>query len=203
MTRIVSGGFWVLCLGLLLSAGCGGSTPSRFYQLGSLKAEPAASAEASPAERIVVAIGPLRIPDYLDRPQIVTRSGINEIRLAEFDRWAGSLERDTVRVLTEDISALLPADRFLVIPWVSASGSALPSLYRVEVTIVRFDGGPGSSVVLKAQWAVFKSGEGLLLHRESVIREEVHGPGYVDMVAALSDALAGLSKDIANTITSL
>jgi uncharacterized lipoprotein YmbA len=186
----------------LLCAGCAGSVPCRFYQLSSLKGENAASYGNSRGQRVVVAVGPLRIPDYLDRPQIVTRSGANELRLAEFDRWAGSLERDTVRVLAEDLSVLLPADRYVVIPWISTWEGAEPSTYRIEVNIVRFEETAGGSVRLEAQWAVFHREKGLLLHRESVISEEVHGAGYGAVVAALSNALAGLSKDITNAVMS-
>jgi uncharacterized lipoprotein YmbA len=193
----------MLCLLFaLVCAGCASSVPCRFYQLSSLKAEGVASNESSHEKRITVAIGPLRIPDYLDRPQIVTRSAANELRLAEFDRWAGSLEKDTDRVLVEDISALLPADRFLVIPWVSASESAGSSLYRIEINIIRFEGTLGGSVSLKAQWAIFHREKGLLLRRESIISEQVHGASYGALVTALSDALTSLSREIAHAITS-
>jgi len=55
--------------------------------------------------------------NYLDRPHIVSRAGRNKLKLSEFDRWAGSLERDVARVLVEDISSLLPADRFSIVRW--------------------------------------------------------------------------------------
>ena len=192
-------------LGFLLMtvAGCAGSTPSRFYQLSSLKTESAIVKDNSHGERVAVAIGPLRIPDYLDRPQIVTLSGANEVRLAEFDRWAGSLEKDIVRALTEDISALLPPGRFYVMPWRSTPQAASPSLYRVEVNIFRFEGTPGGHVLLKAQWAVVHREKGMLFRRESNIREEVSGPTYKAFVAALSKTIVGLGRDISDAITSL
>ncbi len=204
MARFFPGGSYLRWLVFaLICAGCASSTPSRFYQLSSLKTESAASEENPYDQRITVAIGPLRIPDYLDRPQIVTRSGKNEIILAEFDRWAGSLKADIVQVLTEDVSALMPRDRFLVIPWVSASEATGPSTYRIEVNIVRFEGAPNRSVTLRAQWTVFHNEKGLLLRGESVISEEVHGADYGSIVTALSNALAGLGRDIAHAVNSL
>ncbi len=203
MVQVFFRGLTVLALGasLLTAAGCASTAPSRFYQLESLKT---ANTVASPGEQsVVVAIGPLRIPDYLDRPQIVTRSGPSELSLADFDRWAGSLEKDVIRVLTEDISALLPPDRFFVIPWVSSSQSSAPSLYRVEVNIIRFEGAPGRSVLLKAQWAVFHREKGMLLNRESVITEQVGGAGYDALVSAMSRALGSLGRDISAALSSL
>jgi uncharacterized lipoprotein YmbA len=194
----------VFCLACaVVCAGCAGSAPCRFYQLSSLKAERTAPAENSGGQHVILAVGPVRVPDYLDRPQIVTLQGTNELRIAEFDRWAGSLERDMARVLTEDLSVLLSSDRIMVIPWVSTSESATPSLYRVEVNIVRFEGSTGGPVRLKAQWTVFHREKGLLMQRESVISEKVNGMGYGAFVAALSDALAGLGRDIAAAIRSM
>ena len=63
----------------------------------------------------VVAVGPVAIPDYLDRPQILTRSGPSELQLAEFERWAGSLEKDVSRVLAENLSTLLEKDHVIVL----------------------------------------------------------------------------------------
>ncbi|MCL5022469.1 MAG: PqiC family protein [Nitrospirae bacterium] len=205
MARVFSRGLGTLFLAVSVTicAGCATSAPSRFYQLGSLKAESTAGKDSPHEQRIVVAIGPIRIPDYLDRPQIVTRSSRNELRLAEFDRWAGSIEKDIVRVLAEDISALLPEDRFFVTPWVSASQSVHPSPYRVEVNIARFEGAPGGSVLLKAQWSVFHREKGLLMSKESTVNQEVHGTTYEAFVIALSNALAGLSRDIQEALISL
>ncbi len=188
--------------GLLLMcvAGCASSPPSKFYQLNSLKTETSTVKDDSLGERITVAVGPLRIPDYLDRPQIVTLSGRNELKLAEFDRWAGSLEKDIVRALTEDVAALLPPGRFYVMPWMSASQAASPSVYRVEVNVVRFEGTPGESVLLKVQWAVFHKEKGMLLRRESTIKEETSGKTYGAFVSAMSKALEGLSREIAQAL---
>ena len=150
-----------------------------------------------------VAVGPVRIPDYLDRPQIVTSSGDNEIRLAEFDRWAGSLDEDVVRVLVSNISALLPADRFFVTRWISVPQSVSAATYRVEVDITRLEGTPGKSVFLEAQWSLFHKEKGILLKRKSSISREVNGAGYEAFVAALSNTLEGLSREIAEAIRSL
>lgn len=195
----------VLAMGCLLmsGAGCASSAPSRFYQLSSLANEGPTPVQNSPEQSVIVVVGPVRIPDYLDRPQIVTRSGRNELRFAEFDRWAGSLEKDIVRVLVENISTLLPVESFFVTTWVS--GGRLPESpsYRVEVSIIRFEGTPGRSVQMKVQWAIFDKDGKLLSKKDSNISEEVHDATYDAFVAALSDALAGLSRDIAGAIQSL
>jgi len=161
------------------------------------------TSDASPEQNLIIAIGPVRIPDYLDRPQIVTRAGKNELKLSEFDRWAGSLENDVTRVLVEDISSLLPTDRFSVVRWIPYLESQVAASYRVEVIVNGFEGSLGDSVLLKAQWRVFTDNRRLLLERESLIREQINGNSYEALVASMSSALEKLSRDIAGGIGSV
>lgn len=187
----------------ILVAGCAGSTPSRFYSLDGLKTEGVKSDDASREGSVIVSVGPVRMPDYLDRPQIVTRSGRNEIILAEFDRWAGPLESDMVRVLVENISAILPAERFFVMRWAPTSSYQMPPAYKVHLLLYRFDGPLGGPVLLRAQWAVFAKDRDLLVKRDSSIVEQVQGNDYKALVEAMSRALEQLSKEIADAIMSL
>ena len=191
---------FTLGLVVVLLAGCASSPPSKFYQLSPLQNRTAFTRDASLEKIVMIAVGPIRIPDYLDRPQIVTRAGRNELRLSEFDRWAGSLENDVTRVLVEDISILLPTERFSAVPWTPYLESQVPASYRVEVLVERFDGWLGDSVLLKAQWAVFARNRSMLLKRESLIRERINGGSYDALVDAMSAALEKLSGDISGGI---
>ena len=64
-------------LGLLavILAGCTGSPSSKFYQLNPLQNSTSSISDASSEQNLIIAMGPVRVHDYLDRPQIVTRSG--------------------------------------------------------------------------------------------------------------------------------
>ena len=192
-----------LGLVMLILAGCAGSPSARFYQLNPLPSATSDTGGASTQRRLAIAIGPVRIPDYLDRPQIVTRAGGNELNFSEFNRWAGSLESDVARVLTENVSILLPPDRFSVVLWTPYLESRLPASYRVEVLVERFEGTPGESLMLKAQWEVFAHDRSSLLKRESLIGERINGGGYDALVAAMSSALERLSRDISGGIGSI
>ena len=189
-------------LGLLVAilSGCASSPPAKFYLLSAVTGQTVESRDVPHQGSMVVSIGPLRIPDYLDRSQIVTRSENNELKLAEFDRWAGSIENDIIRVLVEDISAQLPPDHFFVIRWTPFLDSQLPSSYRVEMSVNRFEGALDGPVTLKAQWGIFDKDKKLLFHQESVVVEQVNGNGYGAFVSAMSRAIEKLSMDVANEI---
>ncbi len=195
--------FLTLALLVVILTGCARSPSPKFYQLNPVQNTTSVTDDVSPDQRQVIAIGPVRIPDYLDRPQIVTRSGTNELKLSEFDRWAGSLESDVNRVLVEDISSLLPADHFSVVRWTPYSENQVPGSYRVEVLVDRFEGKLGDSALLKAEWGVFAKDRSLLLKKESRISEQINGSSYDALVAAMSSALEKLSRDISGGIMSV
>ena len=68
----------------LLAAGCAQTPPSNFSTLSSLRSDDTQGSGADP-EGPTIALGPVKLPQYLDRPQIVTRSSPNRVHLAEFD----------------------------------------------------------------------------------------------------------------------
>jgi len=173
---------------------------ARFYTLSPLSA-PGEPSKTVPAEQgIAVAVGPVTVPDYLNRPQILTRSGPSEHKLAEFERWAGSLEEDVSRVLAENLSVLLSKDRVTVLRW-GGDATLFPADYRVGVDLVRFEGAIGESVTLAARWSVHREEDKKILSaRESNVREPVEGQDYDALVGAMSRALATLSREIAAAI---
>jgi hypothetical protein len=188
--------FSLLLVVVILTA-CASSQASKFYQLNPVPNQATPVSHLSASHNIVIAIGPVGIPDYLDRPQIVTRSGKNELKLSEFDRWGGSLEADMSRVLVENISNFFAGDGLSVVRWRSYQDSRVPASLRVEVLVDRFEGTLGDSALLKAQWRVFASDGSLLLSKESRLTEQMSGSSYDALVAAMSNALGKLSLAIA------
>lgn len=183
----------IVCACVLL-CGCGSTSASRFYTLTPVHSSAVDAGSPEADSSLVFGVGPVAIADYLDRPQIVLRSSHNELSLSEFNRWGGSLQSDTVRVLRENLENLLAGDGISVTSW----RRGIPCRYRVSVDISRFESTAEANVVLKAQWAIF-SGDGskVLLVRDSTIREEVRGGEIGQVVAAMGSALGSLSREIA------
>lgn len=190
----------VCCLPATL-AGCFGTSPkSRFYTL--TPAETRVASEAK-GHDTAVAIGPVTIPDYLNRKQIVTRSGRNEIIVAEFDRWGGSLDGEITNVLVANVASRINSMGIAVFPWRDAHPANVRKEYRIPVRVARFDGTPGEKVVLNATWGVYVKGEkqeNCQFSTESTITEEVNGRGYDALVAAMGNAVEKLGKEVADRI---
>ncbi|HEX2768646.1 MAG TPA: PqiC family protein, partial [Geobacteraceae bacterium] len=175
--------------------------PSKFYTLTPLKAVNATTGVTPVEEGDVLAVGPVRLPDYLDRPQIMTRSEGNEIRMAETERWAGSLQEDVSRVLIENLSFLLSGKHVAVARWSSAMQTMPPFQKRLAVEVLRLEGPLGGTVILKARYALFgPDGKKVISAGESIVREPASGSDYESLTAAMSRALATFSREVAAAV---
>ncbi len=66
--------FALLGASLVLLSGCARTAPSRFDLLNALPATASEQQNKEAEQGIAIGIGPVELPEYLDRPQIVTRS---------------------------------------------------------------------------------------------------------------------------------
>ena len=190
-----------LVLGIFIIAffvsSCGTSPAAKFYTLTPVAQQKQEKAVIGTGSASPIAIGPVEIPEYLDRSEIVTRADQNQLILSEFNLWGGSLKTDVNRVLIENVSHFLAADGIPIVTW----KLGITDVQRVPIQIVRFDGTPNDSILLKARWAVIeKDGKNFEFVRESSITVSVKGGNYNSVVAAMSEALGELSKEIASGI---
>ena len=181
-------------------SGCASSPTPRFYLLSSLAATSPEMKPSAEERCLAIGIGPINIPYYLDRPQIVTRGASNEFTLAEFDRWAEPVGENLKRALAENLSILLCTKTIAFFPW----RGGIPIDYRIEMEVFRFDGSLGGNVSLDAWWMV-SSGDGkrILVSKRSTLTEAVGGQDYKSLVGAQSRALGTLSREIGEAIKTL
>jgi uncharacterized lipoprotein YmbA len=188
------------CAVSLALVGClGSSRPARFYTLAPLQVR---DGPVSPATDATLAVGPVEIPHYVDRPQIVTRTGANELVVAEFDRWGSSLDDQFAGSLVATLAERLAPQQVAVVPWRSATISG-GATYRVAVSISRFDGVPGQSVVLQGRWELIAQSGGKeesLGVREASMMEQIDGPGYEALVAAMQRVLVRFGQQMGDSV---
>jgi uncharacterized lipoprotein YmbA len=176
--------------------GCGTTAPARFYTLSPVKEAMTEGRGLADKSRFTVGVGPVDIPDFLERPHIVTRNSGNEIVIAEYDRWAGSLKQDIARVLVEDLSVYLGPE-VSVLSW----KRGIPSDWRVAVEVTRLDVTPGREVVLGAQWALFAGDRKAPLElRGKTFTESLGGRDFSPAVTAIGNAVGRLSEEIAGDL---
>jgi uncharacterized lipoprotein YmbA len=199
----------VLCLAASIGlASCAVSDPTRYYTLGLTPARRAESApSASPwntareAGTVSIGVGPVSMPGYLNRSQILTRTGRDQLELGMFHRWAEPLEDGIVRILAEEIGARVPTERIATFPWRGEVARILD--YRVVVGVVRFDGRTGGDVTLDTRWRILGRDGGELAFGRSTVSEAVAGTGYEPMVAAMTRAVMTFGHEIAAEIRAM
>ena len=184
----------------LFLGGCGGSKPANYFILHSMQ-NPVSGVETADTSRdSAIGIGPVKIPDYLDRPQMATRSTLSSLQFAEFDKWAEPLDKNLARVLAENLSFLLSTDRVFVFPW----AKSMQVEYQITVDVSRLDNTPDSKIALVALWCILTDeGEKLLMTKRSTISVPVGSPGYQGIASAESRAVEALSREIATAVQSL
>ena len=201
MAKVRISRFAAVLFALAALGGCARSASVNYYILHSMQGPAPQTRNAGPEQCMVVAVGPVNIPAYLDRPQIVTRSSADTLQFAEFDRWGEPLDKNLVRVLADNLSALLSGAQVCVFPW----PRSMPVRYQVTLDIVHLEKTPDGGVILDASWNVLgNNGKKVLVTRRSRVSEPVEGAaGFSGVAAAESRAVETLSREIAAVVESL
>ncbi len=182
---------------LALTVACAHTELSRFYVLNSL---PAANGQDAERDDVVLGIGPIVMPEYLDRPQILTRTEGNELDYTEFHKWAEPLKDNFSRVLGENLSVLIPTNRIFLFPWRRAAKVN----HKVAADVIQFEGALGGKSTLAVRWTVYRlddrGKETVLAMKKSVYEAQAAGADYNATVSALNQTLEAFSREVAQTL---
>src|SRR5512135_2763058 len=127
--------FLILGFLAIVLSGCASTPSTRFFVLSSIY-DPGKMRSLEGERCYALAIGPVKVSEYLSQPEIVTRINQNEIRLDEFAKWAEPLENNVSRVLVDNLRSLLCIRSISVAPW----GRQALIDYRIEVNMIQIDG---------------------------------------------------------------
>lgn len=205
MTRVLRflplGG--LLMMALLLNGcftlGSGRGEATRYYTLSAptLEGLPEFSDDAEP---LVLGLGPLRLAPYLDRPQIVTRTSAYQLHLADTAHWAEPLADNVLRTLAANLIELTGGAQILTFPWRSSQSPT----HQISLRIEQFDSGPDDQARLRVFWTLrMQKGGPPEVSRLSTYTALVSGTDPEQRVAALSDALAEFSVDLAQALAEM
>lgn len=187
----------VLLVLALLTACCTRTQPVTYYQLSTIDADQTAVDRIAIGD-FVIGVGPVLLPELLDRPQIVTRQGSNRLLLSDNHRWVEPLAENIPRVLRENFSVLLDTERFLFYPW----SRTTPVDYQIIIDVIRFEGEGYGTAHLEAIWSIKdREGKVLLSQRRSTYQVATTSPDHDELVSALSETLSLLCREIAQELS--
>ena len=138
---VLAGSFLCGCLSTTTSA-------TRFYVLNPLDPGVSPISEIDRKDALSVEVASLRLPQYLERPQIVTRSSKNRLELAEYRQWGGNLRKNMMRVLAQNLSRLLATPHIAIYPHRPITSPD----FRVDLEVMHFERDSDGQVRLSAQW---------------------------------------------------
>jgi uncharacterized lipoprotein YmbA len=177
----------------LLLGGCIPSTPpAQFFTLTPEIAESERGSVSVPVNTI--GVGPIDLPRYLMRPQMVSRAENNRLIIDEFARWGDSLDLQLGRTVTQNLTDLCGDTLILPFPWRT---DFEPDL-RVIGDVTRFDVDDGGTVRLDIRWAVTNvaTRQPLSIHDSNYVGSA--DPAVPSSIAAgMSEVLAQFSRDAA------
>jgi uncharacterized lipoprotein YmbA len=188
---------WIVA-GLVAAAsltGCLGSAPTtRLYMLEPMAEKLATEGTPKP---VTLVVREVRLPHYLDRPQIVTRDESHRLQIAEFDHWGGDLREDMMRILVGNLGRVLGSDRIFAAPL----HAAMKPDYRLDLEILGFERESGGRVRLTARWWLTRGTDaGLLLTREASFSGTAATDSYPALVASMSTVYGELARAIADSV---
>lgn len=171
--------------------GCASAPADRFYILGNRT--PRVSPDKLPG--VGVTIATLTIPELVDRPQLVLRTGSNRVTVLDNQRWAESLKTGIARVLASDLAAEVgtaevgtPADR-----------SRRKGDLSVSIDILRFDSALNGMAQIDARWIVRTAPDAAGVSGSASVQEP-SGATVDEVVAAHDRALARIAAQLARTV---
>jgi len=181
-----------LAMAMVLASACATtSPPMRFYLLSPIEQ---AAPENPPLGDALIVVGPLQLPGYLDRPQLVLRQPDGQFSLREFDRWGEPLEALLTDTITNNLVRLTGSPGVVAFPLPGPASADM----RILARVLRFDADVNGLTVLEVQWSILDAeGERLVPVRIDTYQAQAESTEPAALVAALSNVLAQFSRQLA------
>lgn len=182
----------LLILTTTLLPGCFGInpiTPTKLYVLNPVEYKAPLVNGMEKRSLLSVEITSLGLPQYLEKPQIITRSHQNQLSMAEYHQWGGNLRKNMTRVLAQNISRLLATPDVTIPPFRPSP----PPDIRVDVEVMQFEADGNGQVKFSAQWRLDrgKDGKTLTTRMTEIKRQMPGGSSDFDTIVLTMDNLLG------------
>ena len=185
----------LMALSLVALAGCG--TPAKLNYF-TLTPQDTSTGPAPKAGGLKIFVGPVTIPEGVDRPQMVTRTAPNQVEIADLDRWGEPLKAAIPRLIAETLTRRLGASDVMT----SRQSATLDFDFRVAIDIDRFDFSAAEGAVVDATWTIRGAKDATARTGHTRAREPAGGAAPQAMAAAHSRAIEKVAADIAEAIGS-
>jgi uncharacterized protein len=185
------------CALIIGFSGCRSFTPPvTYYIMNPVTVGPMFPADDGDKRTMTVGIRPIELPGYINRVQMVKRTGQNQLEIFSFHRWADYPDRMIQRILNENLQILMADARVYNPPW----PAGLKPDVTVDVPFLELIGTTDKKMLLNAVWTITGKGDPSPSHR-TTLSATMAGTGFDDLAAAHSRALEALCREVAEAIS--
>ncbi|MGS0895132.1 PqiC family protein [Burkholderia stagnalis] len=166
------------------------SPPARFYTLS--PADAAAPVRTAPANPpFLIEVPAVDVPEQIAKSQLVVQKNAAQVDVLEQERWASMPADEIRRALSDDLTAQLGT--------IDVVNSATPPgvpVYRISVSVQRFESWLGKRAAIDAVWSVRAVGSQAVMTCRTSVAEPV-ADGYDALVAGHRRALDAVAAQAA------
>jgi len=178
-----------LSLPLILAA-CGTTPNSKYYLLSAEVTE--FPTKPSPS----LGVGPIKIPEYLNRNSLIYKREGNRLHIAHFERWAEPLDYSIERVVRLNLASILDTGNVQGYPW---SNNERPD-YAVAITVINLDVNDEQARLI-VEWQIRRpAADETLIRKINALQTKIPkgpvtaaevAPAYINLFLQLSEIIAG------------
>ena len=199
MTRLSLWAAVFSCVLMTAVSGCRSLTPAvTYYTLGSPPSEqPSAATDSSLIRALTIGIRPVELPGYMERSQMVIRTGPHQLDASSLHRWADYPDRMVQQTINENLQTLLPSA--LVVS--SPSPMGLKADIVLSFHFLELIGTADGRMLLRVRWIA--AGEGIpssVQSHRTTVSEALSGPGFDELADAHGRVLERLSREVADAL---
>lgn len=185
----------VLLLLSLIIAGCSRSKPSQFYLLNPL---PFTLKKSLTYDFLQIGVDPVKIPAYLEKPQLTVFYESHVVSLDESHQWAEALDKNIERVIITNLSSLLPGSIVQGSLW----DIKFKPKYHLQIVVAQFSMSSEGDCILRAEYIMYYHDD-IIKKREVYYHSKAPKAIPAELVKAMNSNLNHLSKEIAKSFAEL
>lgn len=178
---------------ILLSACIGSRSTTPNYFLLTAQAQ---SPTDTQQKTFSIGVGPVRVAQFLNRPQIVTHDGSGNLHIVDGERWGEPLDQSIQRVLVQNIATLTGAQT-RNFPW----RQNLTPDYAVRIDVIDLDK-IGGNAILEVSWSLedLKDTRLIKTEQKKLSASMINTNSGAALTAAYSELLLQLANQIAAAV---
>jgi uncharacterized lipoprotein YmbA len=180
----------IICIPLVILAlaSCR-SKPPQLYVLNPLPC--IKSSKNTQFSSLRIGLDAIKIPEYIQKPEIVLHCNKNEVKLAKNHEWAEGLDKNILRIFQTNLMTLLPGAIVEITPW----NSRFKADYNVQIIISEFETDQNRNI-FRAEYLIYQGDN--IIKGNVCYKNKIMEVTPKNVVLNLNEDITALTQEIAS-----